>query len=151
MEKNIERAYRLIFNDKTGVYFQKISIIFAVGGFLIHLILIYLNINGWVHFSKGNELLQRPIQALYTPFSIVLFEEIYILLGLLTSSFSKSIITQFEIISLFILRSIFKDISFVNFDNYTGIRVELINLFYTLGSLVVLIFLVAMIRRTIRV
>ena len=150
MEARITKAYNLVFNEKTGGYFQKISIGFAVIGFIFHLILIYLNINGWVHFSRGNELLQRPIQALYTPFSIVLFEEVYILLGFLTFSFSKSIITQFEILSLFILRGIFKDISFIDLSKPGQSAPEILNLFFSLGSLVVLIFLVALIRKTIR-
>jgi hypothetical protein len=108
-----------------------------------------LNQNGWVHFSRGNELLLRPIQALYTPFSIVLFEEIYVLLGFLAYSFSKSIITQFEIISLFILRGIFKDVATLDFNFTAPMNTEIYNLFYTLSALILLIFLVAIIRKTI--
>ncbi len=114
------------------------------------MILIYLNQAGLIHFSRGNELLQRPLQALYTPFSFILFEEIYILLGFLTFSFSKSIITQFEIISLFILRGIFKDISFIDFTTKEGLKPDLINFFYSLGALLGLVFLVAIIRKTIK-
>lgn len=149
MEK-ISIIYSKIFNKKTSSGFEKISLGLAISGFIFHLILIYLNQNGLIHFSRGNELLQRPLQALYTPFSFILFEEIYVLLGYLTYSFSKSIITQFEIISLFILRGIFKDISIIDFSGPNPISPELINFFYSLGSLVILILLVGMIRKTIK-
>jgi hypothetical protein len=148
--ERIAKLHKLVFNPKTRDYFQKVSLMLAIGGFLFHLILIYFNMHGRIHFSRGNELLQRPLQALYTPFSFILIEEVYILLGFITYSFSKSIVTQFEIISLFILRGLFKDISLVDFNLKTNLSPELLNLFYNLSALLILIFLVALIRKTIR-
>jgi hypothetical protein len=60
----------------------------------------------------GNEslLLTNPISAIYTPFSIILYYEIFLLIFYLPRSFTTSILKQFEIISLIIIRRIFYDI-----------------------------------------
>ena len=62
--------------------------------------------------SIGNEslLLTNPISAIYTPFSIILYYEIFLLIFYLPRSFTTSILKQFEIISLIIIRRIFYDI-----------------------------------------
>ena len=60
----------------------------------------------------GNEslLLTNPISAIYTPFSIILYYEIFLLIFFLPRSFTTSILKQFEIISLIIIRRVFYDI-----------------------------------------
>ena len=60
----------------------------------------------------GNEslLLTNPISGIYTPFSIILYYEIFLLIYYLPRSFTTSILKQFEIISLIVIRRIFYDI-----------------------------------------
>jgi hypothetical protein len=55
-------------------------------------------------------LLIDPISAIYTPFSIILVYEIYLLVVNLPRSFTTSVSKQFEIISLILIRRIFADI-----------------------------------------
>ena len=50
-------------------------------------------------------------QSIYTPFSFILIYEIYLLIFYLPRSISTYISKQFEIITLIVIRRIFKDIS----------------------------------------
>jgi len=55
-------------------------------------------------------LLNDPITAIYTPFSLILIYEVYLLVFYLPRSFTSCVSKQFEIISLIVIRKIFKDI-----------------------------------------
>ena len=73
--------------------------------------LIFLKAQGFVIFSPiYPELLNDPISAIYTPFSLILIYEVYLLLFYLPRSFTSCVSKQFEIISLIVIRKIFKDI-----------------------------------------
>lgn len=88
------------------------SILLMAGiGFLIHLALVLLKNNGMLEapLFKGS-LLNDPISAIYTPFSLILMYEVYLLLFYLPRSFTSCVVKQFEIISLIVIRKIFKDI-----------------------------------------
>jgi hypothetical protein len=89
----------------------------AIFSFLIHLTLIYL-----VHFEiiileKVPELLKNPIVAIYTPFSFILVYEVYLLIYYLPKSISIYIRKQYEIITLIIIRRLFKDLSTIELSN----------------------------------
>lgn len=84
----------------------------AVVGLSIHLVLILLNHMGWLPGVEGKDsLLDNPISAIYTPFSFILISEVYLLIYYLPGSFSTAIGKQYEIISLILIRRIFKDIA----------------------------------------
>ena len=84
-------------------------------GFVIHLLLILFKQQGWVFFAPlYPELLNDPIAAIYTPFSLILVYEVYLLLFYLPRSFTSCVSKQFEIISLIVIRKIFKDIPAMN-------------------------------------
>ena len=65
----------------------------------------------------NQELLKDPISAIYTPFSLILVYEVYLLLFYLPRSFTSCISKQFEIISLIVIREIFKDIPLMDLNN----------------------------------
>ena len=59
------------------------------------------------------------LSALYTPFSFVLFYEVLLLVLTLPSSLTVSLGKQFEIVSLILLRSVFKDVA--RFEDLTSL------------------------------
>merc|ERR1711966_563818 len=65
----------------------------------------------FINFSSNSELLQNPISAIYTPFSFILVYEVYLLIYYLPKSFTTYITKQYEIITLIIIRKLFKDLS----------------------------------------
>jgi len=100
-----------VFSPKVQKRFENTILLLAGIGFLIHLGLIGLKSRGVVLFSNLNQdLLSDPISAIYTPFSLVFVYEIYLLLFYLPRSFTSCVSKQFEIISLIVIRKIFKDI-----------------------------------------
>ena len=58
-----------------------------------------------------SELLKNPISAIYTPFSFILVYEVYLLIYYLSKSFTTYITKQYEIITLIIIRKLFKDLA----------------------------------------
>ncbi|MGA0166588.1 MAG: hypothetical protein ACO39A_04945, partial [bacterium] len=58
------------------------------------------------------------LSAIYTPFSILLYYEVYLLILAIPNSITKAIGKQFEIISLIIIRDVFKDLSYLGENSF---------------------------------
>ena len=84
-----------------------------------------------------------PISAIYTPFSIILYYEIFLLIFYLPRSFTTSILKQFEIISLIIIRRIFYDIPKLdlNAESWLG-NPDNLQITYDLLCILILFFLI---------
>lgn len=105
-----EKIFSLVFATRTQKFIEKIILFLAALGFVIHLGLIFLKTQGVIFPAIYPELFNDPISAIYTPFSLILIYEIYLLLFYLPRSFTSCVSKQFEIISLIVIRKIFKDI-----------------------------------------
>ena len=106
-----EKIFSIVFASKIQKIIEKVILLLAALGFVTHLGLIFLKAQGIVFFSPlYPELFNDPISAIYTPFSLILIYEIYLLLFYLPRSFTSCVSKQFEIISLIVIRKIFKDI-----------------------------------------
>ena len=107
----VNRLFLIVFGEKIQKRFENIILVLAGLGFLIHLLLIVLKTNNIGFLSEVNSsLLNDPITAIYTPFSLILIYEVYLLVFYLPRSFTSCVSKQFEIISLIVIRKIFKDI-----------------------------------------
>ena len=107
--------FRFIFEnilaDKTRGKIEKLILKVALISFFIHLVIIYFLKFNFIDFNLNSELLKNPISAIYTPFSFILVYEVYLLIFYLPRSFTTYITKQYEIITLIIIRKIFKDLS----------------------------------------
>ena len=141
----IDSLYKKVFSDKMQKKFESFILFAATIGFIIHLSLIGFNYFKILDFSSfEGSLLTNPISAIYTPFSFILVYEIYLLLLYLPRSFSTSISKQFEIVSLIVIRKIFKDIPSMDFsENWFNSHINLELLINLIGVLIIfyLIFL----------
>lgn len=107
----VNRLFSIVFDPEIQKRFERILLILAGVGFLAHLLLIILkSYEVWFLANVNSELLNDPITAIYTPFSLILFYEVYLLVFYLPRSFTSCVSKQFEIISLIVIRKIFKDI-----------------------------------------
>ena len=107
----VNRLFLIVFGEKIQKRFENIILVLAGLGFLIHLLLIALKTNNIGFLSEVNSsLLNDPITAIYTPFSLILIYEVYLLVFYLPRSFTSCVSKQFEVISLIVIRKIFKDI-----------------------------------------
>ena len=105
------KLYQIFLSEYAKKRIEKVILYVALTGFFIHLILIYLSKLGMINFLSESELFKNPISAIYTPFSFILIYEVYLLIYYLPKSFTSYITKQYEIITLIIIRKLFKDLS----------------------------------------
>ena len=76
--------------------------------FLVHLSL-YAG-NEFFTWNLPESLFSHPLATLYTPFSVILIAEVYLLIYYLPTSFARSLGKQIEIVALIEIRSVFKNL-----------------------------------------
>lgn len=112
-----DKGFDIVFAPSIRKNIESGILLLAGIGFLIHLALVFLKANDLLETKLfQGSLLNDPISAIYTPFSLILIYEVYLLLFYLPRSFTSCVVKQFEIISLIVIRKIFKDIPFINLD-----------------------------------
>ncbi len=112
LQRFYDRSYHLMLSEPTREKLERIFINFAIIGFATHLLIITLVEIGILPIEKNQaNLLGNYIAAIYTPFSFILIYEVYLLVYYLPKSITVYIGKQYEIVSLIIIRRIFKDIS----------------------------------------
>jgi hypothetical protein len=111
INKVFELLQNRFFSDKTKEKAEYIIVFIAIISFLLHLSIIGLVKVNVFHFENTNYLLNNPIAAIYTPFSFILIYEVYLLVYYLPKSTTIYIGKQYEIITLIIIRRVFKDLS----------------------------------------
>jgi hypothetical protein len=132
-----------IFSEVNRRKIESFTIWSATVGFIFHLSLVLLNNNSIINIGNESLLLTNPISAIYTPFSIILYYEIFLLIFYLPRSFTTSILKQFEIISLIIIRRIFYDIPKLNLDSNDWFQnPDNLQITYDLISILILFFLI---------
>jgi hypothetical protein len=119
---------------------SKITLYIAIISFLVHLTLYFTNI--YFPLQHTEKLLSSPINAIYTPFSFLLVYEAYLLLYYLPQSTSIYIGKQYEIITLILIRGVFKDITNLNADISDAVGQFYTKLWYDLAKVVVLFLLI---------
>ena len=136
-----EILFEKVFSEKNRKKAEKFTLWSSIIGFIAHLFLIYLN-SSEIIILKNDVLLNNPISAIYTPFSIILIYEIYLLIFFLPRSFTTSVCKQFEIISLIVIRKIFKDIPLMDLNNNWIFSQHNIELIVDLTGFLLLFFLI---------
>ncbi|MBT8206486.1 MAG: hypothetical protein KJO20_14035 [Eudoraea sp.] len=110
----IDYLYRKMLSEQTKRKSERVIITVAIISFLLHLGLIGINEVGNLNIWPDSDLLKSPIAAIYTPFSFILIYEVYLLVYYLPKSISQYISKQYEIITLVVIRRIFKDLANLN-------------------------------------
>jgi len=108
LHKLVENGLNLFLSLSTKRRSEKFILLIAIASYLIHLTLIGLANYNLIPFQS--QFLSNPISAIYTPFSFILVYEVYLLLFYLPKSTSFYIGKQYEIITLIVIRRIFKDL-----------------------------------------
>jgi len=127
--------------QKSGNYFDKffnaqnvrkvelLILRFAVLAFIIHLLIIFLG-NNFFYFKN---LQHSYLKAIYTPFSFILFYEVFLLVIIIPKSISEFVGKQFEVITLITLRGFFHDIADLDLKHFININnPKFISLLYDL-------------------
>ena len=137
------RTFDIIFSELNRKKIESITIWTATIGFVFHLSLVLLNNYSIINIGNESLLLTNPISAIYTPFSIILYYEIFLLIYYLPRSFTTSILKQFEIISLIVIRRIFYDIPKLDLESNNWLEnPDNIQITYDLICILTLFFLI---------
>jgi hypothetical protein len=132
-----------IFSERNRKIIESFTIWSATIGFIFHLSLVLLNNYSIINIGNESLLLTNPVSAIYTPFSIILYYEIFLLIYFLPRSFTTSILKQFEIISLIIIRRIFYDIPKLDLDSGNWFNnPDNLQITYDLICILILFFLI---------
>lgn len=134
--------YAKLLSEKTKHNSEKAIVTIAIISFLLHLLIIALVDFKVIQINDHSSLLINPISAIYTPFSFILIYEVYLLVYYLPKSTTIYIGKQYEIITLIIIRRIFKDLSKLEFtENWFQSKVNL-NFSIDLLATVLLFYLI---------
>lgn len=133
----LDRAYNTFLSAKVRAGAERSILAIAILGFLVHLTLIVLADFGVFTSGAGSKMLSNPIVATYTPFSFIIVYEVYMLVYYLPRSITTYISKQYEIITLIIIRRLFKDLGNLEFtSNWFDINGDLQFTFDLIASLV---------------
>ena len=141
------KIFQFFIGKKSKELIKKYILILSILSFIIHLLLIYLAKFELINFNDPYDLLNNPIAAIYTPFSFILIYELYLLIYYLPRSITSYISKQYEIITLIVIRRIFKDISNINLKEDIFNSSYNTQIFIDLGAAVFLFFLIYLFRR----
>lgn len=137
----MDKLYSIVFSEDFKKKIEKIFVSLSIASFIIHLLLIFLKHIDVLNFSDDN-LLTNPIAAIYTPFSFILVYEVFLVVYYLPRSISQYIRKQYEIITLIIVRRIFKDIANLEISTDWFNQKYDLQLTYDLISTLVLFFII---------
>tara|TARA_B100000003_G_scaffold85324_1_gene76444 strand:+ start:1118 stop:1984 length:867 start_codon:yes stop_codon:yes gene_type:complete len=146
--KQINLLFDTIFSKYSRRKFEKFILVLAAIGFVTHLVIILLNSRGYINLDYDGNLLSNPISALYTPFSFILVYEAFLLIYFLPSSFTVSVVKGYEIISLILIRKIFKDVPLVDLSNDFFSNSHNIQFIYDLVGFLLVFFLIYLFKTT---
>lgn len=108
---NATTVYDRMLGSSTDAILRRVAINFAIIGFLLHLLCCVLYDFNVIESDDLKSFFDSYLDALYTPFSIILAYEVYELIRAIPESFSNSIGKQFEVVTLLVVRDIFKNLA----------------------------------------
>jgi len=145
MIKLLVRLFDSIFTKSNLRKLDKVVLLAAIFSFLIHLFLIYLVKNWNFEWSFLQDLSHSYLSAIYTPFSFIIFYEVILIIEAIPREFPLSIGKQYEVITLILIRRVFKDISeFDSIATWNENAEQMINVGLDLLGSLLLFFLVGL-------
>lgn len=142
-----DKVFHFFISTHSKKQIERVILILSLVSFCFHLVLIYLSKLNFISVNDPYNLLSNPISAIYTPFSFILIYEIYLLIYYLPRSVTTYISKQYEIITLIVVRRIFKDISNIDFNNNLFQSSQNTPLFYDLAAALILFLLIFLFRK----
>ena len=136
----MKKIFENILSEEFRKRVERIFIWIAIISFILHLFIIFLVKEDIIHLTS--KLTKSPISAIYTPFSFILVYEVFLLVFYLPKSISSYIGKQYEIITLIVIRRIFKDIGYMELSpNWFKLQNDL-QFTYDLATALILFFLI---------
>jgi hypothetical protein len=120
IRRRLAEIFDALDSPSVRAWLERLVVTGAAVGFLVHLIVIGIA-RLFPDFPQTlfEGIDESPLHAVYTPFSVILFYEVVLLVFALAASHTGEAAKQYEIISLIVVRGVFKDLgSFHNLENW---------------------------------
>ncbi|MBC7419881.1 MAG: hypothetical protein H7328_04050 [Bdellovibrio sp.] len=142
MKKIFDYLFIKFLSEESKNRIEATILMVAIASFMIHLIVIFLVDFKLIVLDDKANLFINPIAAIYTPFSFILVYEVYLLIYYLPRSITVYIGKQYEIMTLILIRKLFKDLSGLKLTpDWFAVKGDMV-FTYDLISTVVLFFLI---------
>jgi hypothetical protein len=149
--KIIDSLIKYLLSEKTKESVEKIILILAIVSFLIHLAIIGLVQSGHILIQTDTKFFISPIAAIYTPFSFILVYEVYLLVFYMPRSITTYVSKQYEIITLIVIRRLFKDFSKLELtDDWFDIKGDL-QFTYDIVLAITVFFVIFLFKKNIKI
>jgi len=139
----INKFYDLILSDRRRVQVERFILFVAILAFILHFSLLLAAGRGWLpeFFYPQGEVV-NPIITLYTPFSIILLYEVFLLIYYLPQSITIYLGKQYEVMVLILVRKVFEDLAELSVTVGEWTFDEIKELLFTLGAILLLFLLI---------
>jgi len=139
--------YSKLLSEKVREKSEVVIISIAIVSFILHLALVTLTEFNLVQLNDYAGIFRNPIAAIYTPFSFILIYEVYLLVYYLPKSTTIYIGKQYEIITLIVIRGIFRDLAKLEFtSNWFAVHNDL-KFTYDIIATILLFFVILLFYR----
>ena len=136
-----ERIFPFLLSQSKKMFVEKMFFMLAISLFVVHILITLVSCISIASGADSEAVMPDPLDTIYTPFSVILLYEVYLLIFYLPRSITTYIGKQYEIITLILVRKLFHDIPMFseqgsfNSDN-------IVHLLVSLGGLLTLCALV---------
>ena len=144
----MEKIFNLLLSDRTKEASEKVILTIAIISFMVHLVIILLVHLNLIHIESN--LVGSPIAAIYTPFSFILVYEVYLLIYYLPRSITIYVGKQYEIITLIIIRRLFKDLANLNLSSAWFETKSDLQFTYDVFASIILFYFIALFYKSIK-
>jgi len=120
LRRSLSDVFDRLDSPAVHAWLERAVVVSAAIGFLVHLAVIGVaRLLPDLPQTIFEGLDESPLHAVYTPFSVILFYEVVLMVFALAASHTGEIAKQYQIISLIVVRRVFKDIgSFSELENW---------------------------------
>jgi len=125
-------------------WLERLVVTGAAVGFLVHLSVIGIALQfPDLPLTLFAGIDKSPLHAVYTPFSVILFYEVILLVFALATSHTGEVAKQYQIISLIVVRGVFKDIGgFHDLENWLAEPAAVKAVLFDMGGAVLMFLIV---------
>lgn len=103
--------YDRLYSERSRTTLKRLAVNLSLFTFAAHIALIWAA-RYFIHTPELTTAISRNyLAAIQTPFNVILFYEVLTLIAALPASTTRSIVNQFEIVSLIFLRDVFKELA----------------------------------------
>ncbi len=142
--KTINKAYLYLLSDRRNRQLEHVVYLLAIVAFLIHtglVVLINARLLPMGYYSSAAQF-SNLLSTIYTPFSIILLYEIYLMIFYLPHSINTYLGKQYEIVALILIRSIFDQLAHLPVGEMGFTYRELNGILVTFGALLLILLLI---------